>query len=711
MSISTAIQPPSLSSTTIKTNQGASSSIISSPKSTTKLNSISLPLRSLTISNPKTEEDNFINKLKSNIILITKFSFNSETSNELSIKKGDILKLLDVPSNGWLLVKFIDKLQPPGLIPALYVDIAVNDPINPITLTWLHSINNASSNIIKDHKFLNLQFNKIESKFQTINNKPYPILVSISNFALYNQRYWYRLDVELSNKTKIYLCRYYQDFYNLHINLLDLISKIPNEDKEEDEIDLKLPKLPEPLPTRSKKDVNENNILEDDINLLLKRCNDLNIYINKLILNKYFQTSNELNDWLDLEYNELPGFLEVEQLENDEINQKILPGSIDVVKEFNEKKFKEKEEFEKLQKEKEQENQEEDLEDDDENDEEEEEEKEDLPSRTKSKNIYNNYQQASSAFRQTSIKRTQSKSKSKSISPTSSTPNNSFNISNSSITLVKDQDVGTPNTSMDSNTNSNSPTIIRKKSQHFHPKQPQNYPPLPQNHKLPSSFSTPPIPHSNQFTGNSPHQQHQQQVTPTKSSSSHQPPPHHFHNHQQQYSPNYVNFPHAPKTPTTKPGFSPRNQMINSPQISQFPPNYYYNQQQNQQQNIKMSPLSINTKIFPISGYPNPSQSPQQLQQQQSPTTTKKHPLQNHQILRCKVLNLKNEMLYISIPKYQILSIKNFKSIIFKKLNIGDNQSLFINLPNFKNFENLDHCKFNFDEFLRFNNEVNLKIG
>ena len=80
--------------------------------------------------------------------------------------------------------------------------------------------------------------------------------------------------------------------------------------------------------------------------MLLKRCNELNIYINKLILNKYYQTSDQLRDWLEVR--DLPGFIinsfdnedekdeQIDKMTNDEINEKILPGSINIVKNYYE---------------------------------------------------------------------------------------------------------------------------------------------------------------------------------------------------------------------------------------------------------------------------------------------------------------------------------------------------------------------------------------
>ena len=58
----------------------------------------------------------------------------------------------------------------------------------------------------------------------------------------------------------------------------------------------------------------------------------MNIYINKLILNKYYQTSDQLRDWLEVR--DLPGFIinsfdnedekdeQIDKMTNDEINEK-----------------------------------------------------------------------------------------------------------------------------------------------------------------------------------------------------------------------------------------------------------------------------------------------------------------------------------------------------------------------------------------------------
>jgi len=328
---------------------------------------MSLKLNQLQISEPKPAAP--INtSLKANIILVAKYTFTPESPNELFVKKGDILKLLDRPGNGWLLVKFIDKVTKPGLVPASYVGIAVNDPQNPITLSWLH---NNTIDLINESNYLDLY---CKSAPLTINNKPYPVLAKIENFLLYKNRYWYRVDLDFSDGSRGYAARYYQDFYNLQLNLL---TNHPSEDS------LKLPKLPEPIPTSSKKSsdkaaIEDNAVETEDIELLLQRCQDLNTYINALISHKNYRLSPTLIEWLDISYNDLPGFLESENLTNDEINLKLLPGSINVLQRKKdadlqqERAEKADDSYESLQSVA----------------------VEDLPKRTKSKNIFNHYHQA-----------------------------------------------------------------------------------------------------------------------------------------------------------------------------------------------------------------------------------------------------------------------------------------------------------------------------
>lgn len=594
------------------------SKINQSPGSSTAILD-NLPIRSLTISQPKTK-DEVSTDLKCNVILVTKYPFTAESENELSVKKGDILKLLDRLNNGWLLVKFIDRVQSPGLIPATYVDIAVNDPLNPITLNWLQCIQSNDKNIVDELSYLDLQFNKVEAKFMTINNKPYPIQASISNFLLYNERYWYRLDIEYSDKSKSYICRYYQDFYNLHILLLDLMDRIASK-SDIDIKNLKLPKLPEPIPTTKSKEEGEL------IAMLLKRCNDLNVYINKLMLNKYYQTSLELIDWLELK--DLPGFTvqgisEIEDLSNSEINEKILPGSINVIKNYREKL----EEQEQLEKQKEFD----------------EFKQEKLPERTKSKNIYNHYQQAAHALsHSTSIRKGSVSSARSSSNPT--TAHNSLIGSNNNT--------GNGNTTNESSptSSSSSPILdVQNRTSSSDPNYILGSPPLSKqritipNYPIIQSTPTPPLPQLN-----SP-----KLINTTMSSP------------KLNYSP--------------KPGFSPRIKPVSkfsSPNISSNSP--------------KLSPLSQYQPSFPS------------IPCQPGSNTTNQN---KHQFIKCKIVETNGDIVALKLDKSQIKSVQDLKNLIRLKINYKSLFIKLPNLNNFENidivnFNIIEFLRFNDKVYLK----------
>ncbi|GEQ67720.1 hypothetical protein JCM33374_g1385 [Metschnikowia sp. JCM 33374] len=258
--------------------------------------------------------------LRCKVILVTKFDFTAESKDELTVKKGDVLKLLDRLANGWVLVEFIDKIATPGLVPSLYVDIAVNDPINPVTLSWLHEVNTDGAQTHKNFNDIQVQMLLEKNTPFSINNKLYPLTICVTNYLMYENRFWYRVDVTYSSGEQGFLCRYYSDFYDLHVSLLDYINSI---DKDTDKSTLKLPKLPEPVPSQRR-----NSIESSD--LFSRRCRELSTYMCELISTKRFQVCPVLVDWLDVGFKELPGFVvdDVPSDSCDVINQRILPGSV-----------------------------------------------------------------------------------------------------------------------------------------------------------------------------------------------------------------------------------------------------------------------------------------------------------------------------------------------------------------------------------------------
>lgn len=229
-------------------------------------------------------------KLDVNVILVAKFRFIAENPDEISVNKGDILKLLDKVGNGWLLVKFIDKLEKPGLVPATYVEIVLNDLVSPVTPLWLQDSS--------DH-----------------DNGPTLILANISHCLLHEERYWYRLDLVYSNGSGKFLCKYYLDFYDLH-------SRLQASDSHASAI---LPKLPQPIQFISTKDMSYN---------LSMRCKDLNAYVNKLAKISSIAQGKLLVEWLDLVNPRNIGFAVKDvhklNLSNYEISQNVQPNLIEV---------------------------------------------------------------------------------------------------------------------------------------------------------------------------------------------------------------------------------------------------------------------------------------------------------------------------------------------------------------------------------------------
>lgn len=280
----------------------------------------------LEISGP-TSAEQFVRNFKYTVIVICKHGFKAENNYELTTHKGDILKVLERPGNGWLLVQFIDTVNKYGLIPAKYVDIAVNDPLDPITLQWLHQVDELSPTKSKSHNQPKDISNDSSSAVRRIatHSKTYPKSVSISNVLMLDNRYWYRLDITYSDNSKAYVRRYYEDFYNLHGSLLNMVGY--ETDSNGNATPSMLPKLPEPIPSTTPSQSN------DLILMLLKRCNDLNIYTNRLLKDKRFQKSKALYEWLDISYRKLGGFITHldYNLTNEEITKRILPYSVDII--------------------------------------------------------------------------------------------------------------------------------------------------------------------------------------------------------------------------------------------------------------------------------------------------------------------------------------------------------------------------------------------
>lgn len=246
--------------------------------------------------------ESYVRNFKYSLLVICKYNFSAENTKELSIKKGDILKVLDRPGNGWLLVQFVDTVNVCGLIPVTYVEIAVNDPIQPITLQWLHQIDNKqipstsmnNTKLVSDIKDL-LDIKTTGEGLQSREIR-FPTSTSIDSYQLLDNRYLYKVEVTYSDNTKEFVLRYYQDFYNLHASLLDILKSNSG-----------VPKLPEPMPSA-------NSLCSRDlVENLSRRCDYLSRYLNQLLMHDELRYLSVLSDWLDITYNNLGDILRTDE--------------------------------------------------------------------------------------------------------------------------------------------------------------------------------------------------------------------------------------------------------------------------------------------------------------------------------------------------------------------------------------------------------------
>lgn len=273
------------------------------------------------------------------VILISKFAFKAESERELSIEPDEALKLIERKGNGWILVKPIGRLGEPGLVPSSYVKIVEmaknNLNGNIIDDAWLASIDQAlitsetkksgerlqaslhsekeslksGTPFLDSESLLSKEGNSTKSlnspisfeseqhfSFQSTNpmspdssfhiDDVHPVSGLVKNAACHNGRYWYRVDICMSDGRKKYLCRYYQDFYKLHCSIMDKLRS-----SLETEVNIqKFPALPDPIPRPD---------LQTLSSILLQRCQVLNVYIFKVVQNKHkLDYSKILNEWI-----------------------------------------------------------------------------------------------------------------------------------------------------------------------------------------------------------------------------------------------------------------------------------------------------------------------------------------------------------------------------------------------------------------------------
>lgn len=235
---------------------------------------------------------------------IVLYDFKAEKPDELTSYVGENLFICAHHNYEWFIAKPIGRLGGPGLVPVGFVSIIdiktgyatgndVKDDIDSVNLPtiqeWKRNVakykasnialgqvdhnRNNESKLQKDEKELYYNDYATSQQLVDIDNVHNVIIdAAIDSFKFEDNKYWFSLECQLSSGKIRYLKRYYQDFYDLQVQLLD---NFPSESGKLRDSTGKwskriIPYIPGPVP-----------YVTDSITS--KRKEDLNIYVKELI--------------------------------------------------------------------------------------------------------------------------------------------------------------------------------------------------------------------------------------------------------------------------------------------------------------------------------------------------------------------------------------------------------------------------------------------
>lgn len=235
-------------------------------------------------------------KETSTLHVVSLYKFKGERDDELDIEAGENLIVYAHYNYEWFIAKPIDRLGGLGLVPISYVKIInllnssafkvdyhnsktdlieiLNNFKIPTIDEWKEQTRKYKDSIIKLNTLNQLNTNLLEgninydvSKSQKHELSPHITEVSVNSYLLYYGRYQYLITAHFFDGKIRYLYRYYQDFYNLQVSLLD---SFPNESGKIEGSKKIIPSIPGPL-------IN----LDDSVSKI--RCEKLNKYLKSLI--------------------------------------------------------------------------------------------------------------------------------------------------------------------------------------------------------------------------------------------------------------------------------------------------------------------------------------------------------------------------------------------------------------------------------------------
>lgn len=206
---------------------------------------------------------------------VTLYDFVAERDDELDVKPGENLIICAHHNYEWFIAKPINRLGGPGLVPALYVKIIdLMNPTNsqeigddiakvvsqfgiPTVEEWklltakyqastipLGSISNQVPALSSNTQYFQRESQSTSSRSSLSLQNATIVEAAVETYQLDRGRYQYLVIAKLSNGKVRYLYRYYQDFYDLQVKLLELFpyeaGKIENSKRI-------IPSIPGPL--------------------------------------------------------------------------------------------------------------------------------------------------------------------------------------------------------------------------------------------------------------------------------------------------------------------------------------------------------------------------------------------------------------------------------------------------------------------------------
>ncbi|AMD20802.1 HDR060Cp [Eremothecium sinecaudum] len=224
---------------------------------------------------------------------IVLYDFKAEKSDELTVFAGENLFICAHHNYEWFITKPIGRLGGPGLVPVGFVTIIdidtgyatgcdVKDDIDSVNLP---TVQEWKSNIAK-YKASNISLGSVDHNNSHSNgNQSGPMYfapqsfealvvtyAAVDSFTLEGEKYWFHVICDLEDGRRHSLKRYYEDFYDLQVQLLDSFPEEAGKLRDSSGQWTKriMPYIPGPVPYVT------NSITK-------KRKDDLNIYVKELI--------------------------------------------------------------------------------------------------------------------------------------------------------------------------------------------------------------------------------------------------------------------------------------------------------------------------------------------------------------------------------------------------------------------------------------------